>query len=200
MWTMSASLPRDRVERLLSYSGFREIVDLVGESASILDFAWEPFQADRLSGCHRASFLLQVSPPAYDAFFNSPAGYRGQFARNPDDGEIANRALLTRLEGTLLEFGLGRGVVPPDLLKKSLSAADAKVWIHEREVENHLGDDTPEILHAPWLKATSDGVGPRAPLGRNLEVKGGWLDLQGNERRDPYKASRSADIHTFGFS
>ena len=197
---MSTSLPRDRAERLLSYSDFHEIVDLVSESASILDFAWEPFETARLSGCHRASFLLQVSLPAYDAFFNSPAGYRGQFARHPHDGETANRALLTRLEDTLLEFGLGRDVVPLALLKKSLGAVDAKVWICEREVENHLGDDTPEILHTLWLKATSDGVGPRAPVGRNLEVKGGWLDLHGNERRDPHKASRSADIHAVGFS
>lgn len=81
MWTMSTALLRERVERLLSYANFGAVVDLIADSVSILDFEWEPFEADRLRGCHRASFLLRVSPDAYDAFFNSPVGYRGHLHR-----------------------------------------------------------------------------------------------------------------------
>lgn len=197
---MSTALPRERVERLVRYSNFGAVVDLIKNSALIVQFAWEPFEAERLRGCHRASYLLQVSPDAYDAFFNSPVGYRGQFARNVHVGEAANRELLNELADNLLDFESNQRPPSTQLLKLSLKATDAKVWIFEKEVENHLGDDTPEIFYEPWQRATSDGVGLRAPVGRHLEVKGGWLDTQGREHRDPYKASRSEDIRRLGFS
>jgi hypothetical protein len=200
MWAFSTALPHERVERLLSYASYGAVLDLIVESVSVLAFEWESFKTDRLKGCHRASYLLQVSSNAYDAFFNSPEGYRGQFALSIRAGEAANHELLNTLKDKLFEFESNQRTIPLALLKTSLNAVDAKVWIFEREVEKHLGDDTPEILYTPWQLATSDGVGPRAPLGCKLEVKGGWLDLQGREHRDPYKASRSNDIHTVGFS
>ena len=89
----------------------------------------------------------------------------------------------------------GRG-----LLESSLAATDAKIWILESEVELHLGDPTPEIVFDLWQQGTTDGVGLRAPIGTRLEVKGGWIDREGRERRDPYKATRGDDIHAFGYS
>jgi hypothetical protein len=200
IWSLSTALPPERVKCLLSYDQFDAVVELITNSLAILNFVWESFEAARLKGCHRASFLLQVSSQAYDAFFNSPVGYRDQFARSKLQGENANRALLTKLQGRLLQFGMGRPLVSLELLRNSLEATDAKVWIYEREVEDHLGDDTPEILYAPWGRATSNGVGLRAPTGLKLEVKGGCLNRDGIECRDPYKASRSDDIHTAGYS
>jgi hypothetical protein len=199
LWRFSSSLRADRVDRLLSHDSFSAVADLV-EASSILAFCWEPFLADRLKGCHRASFLLQASTEAYDAFFNSPVGYRAQFARSVEEGERANRMLLERLRGNLIEFGSPQMPVSPEHLKLSLDATDAKIWILESEVELHLGDDTPEISYKPWEQAAPRGVGLRAPLGTHLEIKGGWLDARGNECRDPYKATRSDDIRESGYS
>src|SRR6266536_4411423 len=102
MWEFADAIPRERTERLHAHSGFVAVIALIIKDASITAFAWEPFNAERLSGCHRASFLLKVSEHAYDAFFNAPAGYRGQYARSREAGEKANRALLSNLEPLLL--------------------------------------------------------------------------------------------------
>ena len=74
MWDFADAIPRHRSERLRSYSAFASIIDLIAADATVVGFVWEPFDAERLRGCNRASFLLKVSEHAYDAFFNSPAG------------------------------------------------------------------------------------------------------------------------------
>ncbi len=200
LWSFSESLPHHRVERLLSHVSYEEVIELLVGTVKLAKFSWEPFIADRLKGCHRASFLVRVSGWAYDAFFNSPVGYRAEYARSPEAGEVANRLLLERLEPDLIRFPHVATDVRIELLRKPLRATDAKVWIYEPEVSNHLGEETPEILYKPWQQATEDGVGLHAPVGTELEVKGGWLDGRGNERRDPIKRTRSVELHRVGFS
>ena len=87
-WQYADSVDTARVQRLLSFSAFSEVVELVAK-AQVVDFTWEPFKGTALTGRSRASFLLRVSPETYDAFFNSPAGYRGQYALSPSEGETA---------------------------------------------------------------------------------------------------------------
>ena len=200
MWEFASIFAKERRERLLSHSGFDAVIALVATGAQVVAFDWELFGAQRLLGCNRASFLLRVSEVAYDAFFNSPAGYRGQFARSTDTGEKANRALLSALEQLLLANpGPEQASLGP-LVVRSLRAGDAKCWIFEQEVEQHMGGIVPEIVYAPWQRASEDGAGLRAPLGAHLEGKGGWLDPQGVERRDAFKSSRSGEIHDVGYS
>ncbi len=63
-----------------------------------------------------------------------------------------------------------------------------------------MRSDVPEILYAPWQNASEDGAALRAPAGTFVEVKGWWLDQQAIERRDPFKASRTKEIHEVGYS
>ena len=199
MWQFADSVSPDRSERLTSLTGIDAVVAAVLSTAQVAGFEWEPFKADRLRDCHRASFLLRVSEPAYDAFFNSPAGYRGQFARSIDLGESANRTLLSSLEPLLLANPSSDQTALGSIVVRSLSAIDAKCWIFEPEIELHMGRTEPEILFGAWQYATEDGAGLLAPVGTCLEVKGGWLDGGGLERRDPFKSSRSKDIHDVGY-
>ena len=199
IWQFGDSVPADRGRILLSYVSFDEVMGHF-QMAKIVAFAWEPFQSDRLRECHRASFLLQVSRDMYDAFFNSPVGYRAQYAVSTGMGEAANRALLRKLEPRLLEFAREKNLVPETRVKASLQAADAKIWIYEPEVEAQLGREDTQILYAPWQQASTDGVGLLAPVGTKLEVKGGWMDDHRKEHRDPFKANRSEEIHSVGYT
>jgi len=201
IWRFAESFPADRTQRLLKYTSFDEIASFM-KAAKVIDFAWEPFQHKRLKGCNRASFLLQVSEQLYDAFFNSPVGYRSQYAVGISAGESANRKLLSKLEAKLLEFAKPLNLAPETRVQvqTSLCATDAKLWIYEPEVEGQLGEETPAIIYFPWQQSSTDGVGLLAPVGTKLEVKGGWLDSQGYEHRDPFKATRSEDIYRHGFS
>jgi hypothetical protein len=191
MWDFCDQIPRERAERLHAYDSFAAVIALIAKDAAITAFAWEPFDAERLSGCNRASFLLTVPEQAYDAFFNAPAGYRGQYARSREAGEVANRSLLSNLESLLLANPSPQQSAHGSRVLRSLRATDAKCWIFEPEVEQHMGVDLPEILYSPWQNASEDGAGLRAPVGSHIEVKGGWLDARGIERRDPKKSLRS---------
>lgn len=198
-WQFGAAVDTGRAARLFSYPDF-DSVALLLNGAAVEGFSWERFDGETLRGCSRASFLLRVSSEAYDAFFNSPAGYRGQFAASVAAGEEANRVLLTLFEARLIAYAEDRSSVPRLLLSDSLRAAQAKFWIYERDFQPQLGASAPEIIFAPWQQHSEDGVGLLAPLGTRLEVKSGWLSSDGVERLDPLKLGRSEEIHRTGFS
>jgi len=198
-WQYADTVDTVRARRLLSLSEFSEVVELVAK-AQVVEFTWERFTGTALTGCSRASFLLKVSPTTYDAFFNSPAGYRGQYALSTCKGEAANRCLLACLEPELLGFAAKRNDTPQSSILVSLRGAEAKLWIYESEVESQLREEQPSILYSPWHKASETGVGLLAPLGIFLEVKGCWLDQHGREQHNPFKANRSNEIHELGYS
>lgn len=198
-WQFTATIPPDRAVKLRDWVRFDDILASLLR-APVERFWWEPFRSPRLTGCNRASFTLKVSPADYDAFFNSPKGYRAQYASSPSVGEAANRTLLNVLEPALMASTLPQTDVEAELILASLRAVDAKIWIVEAEVDDQLSDPNPAIAYEPWHFESPNGQGLRAPVGTLLEVKGGWLDSHGNERRDPLKSSRSSHIFRTGFS
>jgi hypothetical protein len=192
-------MPEDRVARLMLYQSFAAIANLVAD-ADIREFVWERFEGLALQGCHRASYLLKVNPTTYDAFFNSQAGYRAQFAISVIDGERANRHILALMERKLIAFVSSGQEVPEDLVRASISALEAKLWIYEREVEDQMGREDVDIQFARWNTLSEDGVGLLAPLGTLLELKGGWIDATGQERSNPAKKLRAEEIYKTGYS
>ena len=191
-------MSQERREELASYASFENIVGGLFLTSEVVAACWVSFKEPRLRGCSRAEFLLKVSPLLYDAFFNSPAGYRAQYAVSVELGRRKNRELIDALKAKLIasidskadeeKFGI------------SLDSAAAKVWINESEVEKHYCDDVPEIDYLPWRQKSENGAGLRAPLGTELVAYGGWLDSTGREHLDPYKLRRSEEIHDVGFT
>lgn len=198
-WQFTDTVLSARATRLRSWLSFDDIVSQLLTS-SIEGFWWEPFLSAELKGCHRASFTMKVSSTTYDAFFNSPVGYRAQYASSPTNGEAANRKLIDALGPLLLRASEGQTQVEPSRLMASLRAFEAKIWIVETEVEDQLSDSRPAIAYPPWEFDCPDGQGLRAPVGTMLEVKGGWLDSDGNECRNSRKVHRSLQIFKAGFS
>lgn len=199
LWSFAPAFPQRRSEALVSYHTFETIVDLLS-TATVTSLTWEPFKKEALRGCSRACFLIEVTPEAYDAFFNSPVGLRAQYALSPMHGEAANRRLLASLESRLLSFKRASALPAAEAILWSLCAPEAKIWIHEKEVELQLGGDEPQILYPPWERCSESGVGLLAPYGRKLEVMGGWLSQAGLVVPNPEKATRSRDIHNSGFT
>ncbi len=197
LWSFTPKFPLFRAEKLLSYQSFESVLELMS-TATVIAFAWEPFRELALRGCNRASFLVEVSPEAYDAFFNAPVGLRGQYALSPMHGEAATRRLLSAFESRLIAFA-GSAVSRPDV-HRSLCAPEAKIWIHESEVQSQLGGADPDILYPMWEKCSESGAGVLAPFGRKLEIMGGWLNTSGQVVSNPAKARRSSEIHECGFS
>jgi hypothetical protein len=197
-WQFGSVFPRERAAALHEWAAFDAIVCAIVLSAASGRFSWEPARDARLRPCHRASFVFDVPPNVYDAFFNSPHGYRAQYARGERIGEAANRMLLDQMEGTVTSHVFGSlGAVHPHVLN-SLHGDAAKIWIDELEVDEQLGD-APGLAYEPWVFDNPDGQGLRAPVGTLLEIKGGWIEPGGTERLDPTKANRSYRLFKTGF-
>jgi hypothetical protein len=194
-------------------TGFAEVVDRV-KRGSIEFVGAEPRKNAPCLQCQRAFFKLHLPNCDYDAFFNSPVGYRAQYCIGVENGEARNREILAALEPTCL--ALVQAKEPPGfpacLVAASLQAAGAKIWIREADLDNLNGV---HIEYQPWLaKAaaaaggtladqaarSSASAGVLAPVGTVLEIKGGWIASDGVECRDSAKVNRSNEIHDYGFS
>lgn len=189
----------ERAARLHSWRSFDEIVKSLA-TCEITPLYWESAISPLLKGCNRASFELLVLPDVYDAFFNSPVGYRGQFARSERHGEMANRKLLDALFQRFLEVAATHPTATPHFVATSLQGKQAKVWIVETEMENQLDDPNPSIVFPLWEFNEPNGQGLRAPRGTKLEVKGGWVNSMGDEVINPFKNHRSSHINRTGDS
>ena len=198
LWTFYDSVSRERREELARYASFGNIGGGLLLTSEVLAACWAPFTEPRLRSCRRAEFVLKLPALLYDAFFNSPTGYRAQYAVSVELGRRKNRELIDALKAKLIASVDSK----PDEEKFaiSLESSAAKVWINERQVENHYWNDIPEIDYLPWRQRSENGAGLRAPLGTELVVYGGWLDSVGRERLDPYKLRRSEEIHEVGFT
>jgi len=196
-WTFTNVIDGSRSHRLSHISSFDHVIELFRRCV-VAPMWWEPATASHLQGCYRASFKLTVSKETYDAFFNAPAGYRGQYALSERAGESANRRLIDSLRPKLLN-----AVKPDDAhqpVTASLGGSQAKIWIVETEVEEQWGDPNPSIEYKPWEFNEHDGQGLRAPIGTTLEVKGAWITSNGEVFENPYKRNRSSNIYRTGDS
>jgi hypothetical protein len=198
-WQFTPQVAQKRAADLLAWSSFEQIAEaIVGSPISPL--YWEDATAPHLTDCSRAAYELTISPDLYDAFFNSPQGYRGQFARSEAEGERVNRELLDRLLPLLLVAAGDHPAVTDGRVDQSLRGRQAKIWIVESEVDAQLSDPQPSIIFPPWEFNAPNGQGLRAPRGTKLEVKGAWVDSANNEVFNRAKRRRSNFIYTTGDS
>jgi hypothetical protein len=198
-WKFTACVAPERSARLLSWESFDEIVESLS-NCEISDLYWEGAMSPHLKGCSRASFELLVPADVYDGFFNSPMGYRGQFARSETHGELANRKVLDALLYRLLDAAATHQTANLHQITTSLQAKQAKIWIVETTVEDQLTDPSPSIVFPPWEFNEPNGQGLRAPRGTHLEVKGGWVSPVGDEVINQFKNDRSRHINRTGDS
>jgi len=214
-WGFTSLVNPERIARLLKPKSFNEVISELLPAIKLDDYEAEPFRSNRLRGCTRASFLLSADHDAYDAFFNSPVGYRAQYCRSHESGEKANRQILDSLQDTLIDFAKQRmnETFGLEQIAASLAAKDAKIWIDESEPASLPPTDLQiHIDYRPWVDRArkADALqdeefigairGVLAPFGTRLKVKGGWIDSNGFEQRDPCKDNRSEMIALNGFA
>jgi hypothetical protein len=213
VWSFTDAVSPERQAKLVAVPDFDAIVYRLMRGI-VEDFWPEAREQPPCIGTKRAVFRLRVDADDYDAFFNSPVGYRAQYCEGFENGKRQNRRLLVSLQSLCLAYyreNTNPVFQERDVLA-SLGAENAKIWIYESEVAKVEGI---HIAHEPWLtklRAKNSGslrdrssresaeVGVRAPRGTLLQIKGGWVARGGVECRDPAKARRAEDIHDYGHS
>lgn len=212
----------DRIDRLSRPFAFEALIDVIYHEMRTSEFDWEPGLDAEVRGKHRPVFLIDVSEPTFDRFFNSAWGYRGKFAESAEDGQAANAEILARVSSALVS-SVNCGVAFRNVLSRSLTSEFARVWISERDSNLKVNDvrlleqlmfdrwlnsarDSWQRIQAEWAKG-SKGVevdldrilGVRAPIGTRLKVMGAWVDPDGTLSCHSKKSGRAEGIHLHGF-
>lgn len=136
-------------ESAVAISALVSRVTLALKEAEPVDPIWEI--SDKSASVGRAVVQFHVGSDLFEAFFNSPTGYRAMFRRGPRIGSATNAALVASLNellaGTLpetvtahvIEFGLkwkGPKTVPRSEFLRSLDPSLAKVWYSTAEIRS----------------------------------------------------------------
>lgn len=195
-----------RRERLEKFDTFAKVMEIISERAHVVDGYLCEAKELGPSDCWRPVVVLSVEREAFDAFFNSPGGYRAQYLLDPDTGQAANNRLLRALEPYLTsavaercpEGRLGRGRIRDAFLANS-----AKIWPDEGELK--VANATIDLAIALWKQPCEWIQFPMngrlwAPEGTKLKAFGAFIDAWGNEVTSRKKIRRRFDIHECGFS
>lgn len=205
LWKFVPEFDSARRERLSAFSDFSQVIALV--QRSIKNIHLEPCHGrdPELQACVQPVFTLDVSEEAFDAFFNSPAGYRACYLQDANLGLAANLALVAAIVEQLL--GIARSLWIAELasidVRASLLATSCKLWPHEDDLP--FQSLTSDLAIEAWVEAEASGEekakwGLCAPRGTRLQVKGALLDVQGNEVVPRKKVLRRYEIQRLGFS
>lgn len=194
-WRYAPSNDIERVSHLLSWRSFDQILGEMVRTGVVVQPWWEPAKSTLLSGANRASAVVLVPRHVYDAFFNSPVGYRAEYAKSLALGLAANRSLIDLFTCVVVRtFDTENIPTSQAQISASLRAEDAKAWIDESESETQADESSLRIVYEPWERNDPLGLGLYAPVGTRIEIKGGWVDDKGTEIRNPQKVNRSLDI------
>ena len=204
-WKFAEEFDVARREALSSIDCFPAVVELVVNSLCQVHLKPCRGRESSLEACVQPVFSLSLSDQAFDAFFNSPHGYRGQFLSSPNLGLAANLALIEALLPALLLHASRVRVAELESidLRASLQAASCKVWVHEDDFP--FQSLTQDLAVEPWIREAAQGEkkalwGLCAPSHARIEVKGALLDPAGNEVVPRTKIARRYEIQRFGFT
>jgi hypothetical protein len=202
-WKFAIGFPEKRKGDLAGIGHFLDVVALVHDSMHAIHVRPKHGRDEGLKQATQAIFTFSVSREAFDAFFNSAAGYRAQYLVNPLVGLAMNLYLLKRIEGPLIEAAARSGEPELDGARRSLRAASSKIWIDESFYV--FNPPSRDLAIETWEKEANAGSdkakwGLSAPEGTRLQVKGALLDRWGNELIPQTKVLRHEEIHRYGYS
>jgi hypothetical protein len=211
IWNLSDRIVGDRKSRLLTFAYDRIIGDLVS------DFEVDEVRCVRSwkrPECHRIEIAIFVPSRIVDVFHNGAGGYRAQFWRSPQLGEMGNRTVLDMIALRLAKLRRGRRDIDflwPTLFS-SISSAAAKIWIQENDGSGWRDDTRPEKLDLfveDWTTRDSEfSISKRVVRNWSklapehvsyVDIKGGWLNRQ-LEPIETFKPQRSIEIHSIGYT
>jgi hypothetical protein len=205
-WAFAPSFDPIRGGRLAAFDTFAKVAAAVIASSKIVGAKLCEASSLGAKDCWRPTVSVAVSPEAFDAFFNSPGGYRAQYLVGPEEGQAANGALIRALEPRLSEAVVehcGSTKLSAEWIQNAFVANSAKIWPNEADLD--FLDVTHDLAVDSWrnnrdLVNAPAGAGLWAPEGTQLTVFGAFMDPWGNEIVARNKIGRRFEIHACGFT
>lgn len=202
-WIFAPRFDRARREQLESISSFEDITETIYRQIYNILVKVDPGRDPGLVHCLRPIIVFDVEPDTFDAFFNSPVGYRAQFLADPCMGQAANCRLIHRLLPKFVNALTKASGLSKHQFELSLIALSSKIWVYEDEFP--FSNVTEDLAVDVWVAEAKAGHqkakwGLCAPTGSKLEVKGAFLDPAENEVVQNRKIGRRFEIAKYGFS
>jgi hypothetical protein len=214
-WSIDHSVKGSRRDRLLSDTGFDEIIARICAEAKLAHVHGpeKGEEGDKI-GQHRWSITLQTSPQTIDLWHNSRGGYRAQYYVSQTLGETANSYALehlTKLTANLIQADRHRR---HKWARASVSVCHphARVWIHQGSWcrRGRLAKLADRLLHVQqWRPLPHDDedrqrkkvLGMLIPENETgIEMIGQWLVDADRPSASPPKKGRADHIHECGFT
>ena len=133
-WKYSDTIEKERQDRLFSIESFSIVAECIEQEMSILCY--------HLQQCHdnskyfRPVYCVRVEGKLFDAFFNSPKGYRGSYFESPSYGLQCNGDLMKRLLPRLSEWAAQNSPgYDTQFSQDALLANSAKAWLAETSMK-----------------------------------------------------------------
>ena len=207
-WCLSSGLEKPRRNVLREYIPFAKIIDLIAQHAELVSIKKE--MLDCRPDYHRVAIILKTDPKAVDLFHNSRCGYRAQYYYCVENGESANAYTVKTLALKIKEILANKEALPWVWVEKSLLDSDAKVWIHQGSWfrQRRISDRNICIQHWTSKLKSADACdrkialwGTLSATGENrINIKGGFVDSNGEPLGISLKLKRGQQIHDFGFT
>jgi hypothetical protein len=205
-WRFVPSFDSERLKRLIAYDNFDRVVEAMISSLQVRGGSICEATDLGQSNCWRPVVSLGISPTAFDAFFNSPGGYRAQFLASPETSQAANGTLLRVLEPRLSAAVIadcGTSRLSAESIRRAFLANSAKIWPTEEEL--NFVDATLDLDIDKWRSGCESvnapaGVGLWAPVGTALVAMGAFIDPSGNEVVANRNILRRFELHDCGFA
>jgi len=136
-WAFARAFDSARRERLEKFDDFDKVAEIICRRAQFAHaFVCEGNELGP-QDCWRPVVMLDVGNEAFDAFFNSPGGYRAQYLSDPDSGQAANGRLLRALEPRLTDAvtkSCPENRLGPKRVGDAFLANSAKIWPDEKQL------------------------------------------------------------------
>ena len=205
-WKFTETFDASRLARLNAVETFADVVKAIQTTLEVIGGWVCPATELGPPDCWRPVVAMTVGPSAFDAFFNSPVGYRGQFLLSPEAGQAANSVLLRTLAPALTKaviIDCGTNHLSVESIHHAFLANSAKIWPDESELD--FTQATNDLDIGRWRASggtinAPTGAALWAPEGNTLLVIGAFIDPFGNEVVARRKILRRFELHESGFT
>jgi hypothetical protein len=207
-WCLAPEMDRSRRNVLVKDIPFEKIIELIAQESRLVSI--KKNRLDKRPDYHRVVIVLETASSAVDLFHNSRRGYRAQYYLGVRNGERANEYAVRALTPKVKELFAGKKTSPWTWVEKSLSNSEAKIWIHQglwfryRRISDRIiciprwashlqslqRDDRKKAL---WGSLSASGES-------RIDIKGGFVDSNGNSLGGSLKPSRGQQIYELGFT
>lgn len=209
IWRLANAIDGCRRRRLLQCTSYERIVERILEGATLKSHKREKLkQPGSKPSYYRVWIAVTMDLETLDLFHNSRCGYRAQYFYSVENGELANAYTLQVLAPGIRKMLSGRQkrTCPWWWVEKSLLDREAKVWIHQGSWLRQRRNSDRNLCIQRWMVNAPSARrkalwGSLIPAGEsNLDIKGGYVNLQGASFGTTLKPCRGIDIHKFGFT